>query len=232
MYVVVREDIPVADQAVQACHATIAAASSYAERTVTDNLVLCGVSDEAELLETSKRLELEGIPFRLFHEPDLAGQATALATEPVDSATRRHFRHLRLLAPPAQVVICRQPRWSPTPLYYRATWDVFFMLKNLKRWYWQSQRDLARWRRWTRKTVHRVGESPNFCSALFGCSADAWFLTLFEQVREPSPSPVATVPPSDVALIKGLYSEARDWYAAERNEPDPFVVRAAKHAAQ
>ncbi len=40
-------------------------------------------------------LEFLGVPFRLFHEPDLGGRATALATGPL-TVTPKPLRHWRL----------------------------------------------------------------------------------------------------------------------------------------
>jgi len=40
-------------------------------------------------MEARQRLDYLGIRSVLFREPDLAGQATALATEPLDSHRRR-----------------------------------------------------------------------------------------------------------------------------------------------
>ncbi len=45
------------------------------------------------------RLQRLGVRFRAFFEPDIGGELTALACEPVFGQMRRHFRNLRLLSP-------------------------------------------------------------------------------------------------------------------------------------
>jgi len=52
-------------------------------------MVLCSVSDESELKETSKRLDARGIRHYTFVEDDFGDQATALATEPISGRARK-----------------------------------------------------------------------------------------------------------------------------------------------
>jgi hypothetical protein len=83
---------------VQACHASLEAARaflpSHAEHPF---LVVCGVRDERRLGLCRDRLGRAGIRFRAFHEPDLGGQLTALATEPLRGPQRHFFRDYQLL---------------------------------------------------------------------------------------------------------------------------------------
>lgn len=96
----VRTDLPLPQQAVQACHAAYEAGSlsSDAEDIY---LILCQVKDEKKLQLESEKLNGAGIEHALFREPDLGGQATALATLPLPrEASRGRFRRWRLWQPP------------------------------------------------------------------------------------------------------------------------------------
>lgn len=99
VYVVVRADLPPGQQAVQACHAALQLADGavYGDST----LVLLTVPDENALHTLAARIRQRcAIPrgYRLqlevFHEPDLGGQATALATD--EEAARPLLRNLPL----------------------------------------------------------------------------------------------------------------------------------------
>jgi hypothetical protein len=80
----VRRDLPAAQIAVQASHAAIEAARHFLMPDQTHpHLVLCRVGSERNLLAAADRLDRLGIRFRIFREPDRAGGATALATEPL-----------------------------------------------------------------------------------------------------------------------------------------------------
>lgn len=53
-------------------------------------LVVCSVASENSLLKQSKYLESMNIDFKLFREPDMDNQATALGTAPI-SKTQKHI---------------------------------------------------------------------------------------------------------------------------------------------
>lgn len=91
-----RRDLTHAQQIVQACHATILAADFFINRPV-DNLVLCGVANEAALHDAKRRLESLGVRLKVFVEPDLDNQATALVSEAVYGVDRFHFKKYQLL---------------------------------------------------------------------------------------------------------------------------------------
>lgn len=79
----------------QGTHAAIEAVrhgliSSYAPHP---HLVFCGAKN---LQKEADRLDLLGISYRLFFEPDLNNQLTAIATEPV-SCDRKALSHLSLI---------------------------------------------------------------------------------------------------------------------------------------
>lgn len=97
MYVVVRADLPLAQQAVQAIHAGIFSARElFPPDIVHPSLVLCTVPDQSALLALLGRCNQAGIRSRLFVEADLGHQPTALATEPVPRQLRKFFRALPL----------------------------------------------------------------------------------------------------------------------------------------
>lgn len=96
----VRQDLPPAQQTVQSCHAAIEAVRSlFPPDLPHPHLIICGVRDEPALWDRMARLQRHGVRLRAFFEPDRGGELTALATEPVFGPTRRLFRNLRLLSP-------------------------------------------------------------------------------------------------------------------------------------
>jgi hypothetical protein len=99
-YVLVRRDIPLADQIVQACHASLEAGFSFERPAVTSSLVLLGVDNEASLKEWAAKLEYNGIRCEVFHEPDDSMGFTALASQPLVGAQREIFSTLKLWSQP------------------------------------------------------------------------------------------------------------------------------------
>jgi len=83
---------------VQACHACIEVARSLLPPgDEHPHLVLCGVSSEQRLRLILHRLQRLRIDCRPFHEADLDGELTAIATAPVRGDCRRHFRRYQCL---------------------------------------------------------------------------------------------------------------------------------------
>jgi len=73
----------------QAAHAAHESGRHLADRTPDiSSIVLCTVSSERALTDARDRLEFHGIRIVLFREPDLGGQATALATQPIEGPRR------------------------------------------------------------------------------------------------------------------------------------------------
>jgi hypothetical protein len=62
---------------------------------------LCEVPDEPALRRACALLAHEDVRFAAFHEPDRAGELTALATEPLRGRARRPLRRFPLLTDPA-----------------------------------------------------------------------------------------------------------------------------------
>jgi hypothetical protein len=96
--VIVRADLPVAAQAVQATHAALLFASAArmtpasAERAT---VALLSVDDEAALLDLAARAVARDVDVAAFYEPDLGGSLTAIALAAGPNA-KRICRGLRL----------------------------------------------------------------------------------------------------------------------------------------
>ncbi len=105
VYVLVRRDLTFPQQAVQAAHAAIEGCRAGLipgnhDGDVTHphpHLVLCHVGSIPGLLRAAESLRAAGIRFQLFHEPDLGGAPTALATEPLRGEARAPLRRFPLL---------------------------------------------------------------------------------------------------------------------------------------
>jgi hypothetical protein len=82
---------------VQAVHAAHEAGRRLAKaRSPPDHVVVCHVDSEADILKAGRWLEARGIRTVVFREPDLAGQATALATEALVGPARKALASYRL----------------------------------------------------------------------------------------------------------------------------------------
>ena len=93
----VRADLPLAQQAVQAVHASIQASRVFLKpEDQHPNLVLLSVANERELLEARDKANSYGIFATTFYEEDIGDQPTAVATEPVAGKRRNAFRHYKL----------------------------------------------------------------------------------------------------------------------------------------
>ena len=86
----VRTDLPLEQQIVQAVHAAHESGRHLAPQNESiDSVVVCRVDSEQKLMRAHDRLERQGIRTVLFREPDIGNQATALATEPVNGSVRK-----------------------------------------------------------------------------------------------------------------------------------------------
>jgi hypothetical protein len=103
-YILVRNDIPLADQIVQAAHACLEAGFKFPKPGATVNLVLLCVESESQLLAALEEIRLRGIQFVQFYEPDDDMGFTAACTEPLKDVYRREFRRLPLWTPPREAV--------------------------------------------------------------------------------------------------------------------------------
>ena len=92
----VRVDIPIADQIVQVGHACLEAGRRYMGSDEAPNLVLLGLASERQLLDALGRLDVRGIGYAAFHEPDDQMGYTAVCTEPLSAERGSAFQRMRL----------------------------------------------------------------------------------------------------------------------------------------
>lgn len=88
---VVREDLTPPQQICQAVHAAYESGIRYGNKESVSSVVVVTVPNEEELIRTKERLDRKRIDSYIFKEPDLGDQATALATEPLERARKKHF---------------------------------------------------------------------------------------------------------------------------------------------
>lgn len=97
LYVLVRTDIALAQQLVQAAHAAAEAARRfYRHEHGTASLVVLAVPDGAALHRAHERLLAHGIEHEMFFEPDDAMGHSAIGTEPLCARRRRALRRYPL----------------------------------------------------------------------------------------------------------------------------------------
>lgn len=88
-YVLVREDLRVEQQLVQACHAAQHAGKAFAGPVEDSSLVVCTVPDRAALVAAQERLTRYGIRSQMFFEPSWEMGFSALCSEPITQRKQR-----------------------------------------------------------------------------------------------------------------------------------------------
>jgi peptidyl-tRNA hydrolase len=101
LYVIVRADLPLGQQAVQACHALREFVQHHAETDrhwyeTSNHLAILSVPNEVALNRLIWKAEMQGLKYSVFKEPDRDNETTAIALEP---AARRICRNLPLALP-------------------------------------------------------------------------------------------------------------------------------------
>lgn len=91
LYVITRDDLSPAQQAVQSAHAVADFIISNPEvskfwHDTSNYLIILSVPTEFELQRTAQTLKAADLTFSPFHEPDIDNQLTAIAIEPSDRA--------------------------------------------------------------------------------------------------------------------------------------------------
>lgn len=101
VYCMVRTDIPLAQQLVQAAHATLELGFDHhkGEDHTPPHLVLLESKSERNLLEQFERLENEGIKTIKFYEPDDNMGWSAWATQPLPDSMKSIFKRYKLWRP-------------------------------------------------------------------------------------------------------------------------------------
>lgn len=101
-YVILRKDLPVVHQAVQAGHAAQEAAKRFGPTEKINHLIYLEVSNKSELLEAMEYLEINQIAVNAFYEPDYNRGLTAIATEYITCADKKSL-------------LRKFPLWTPIP---------------------------------------------------------------------------------------------------------------------
>lgn len=89
IYVLVREDISIAQQLVQGCHAASEAGASFNGDLRNSSLIVCTVPDREALIAARARMARYGIRTEMFYEPSWGMGYSALASEPISSKKQR-----------------------------------------------------------------------------------------------------------------------------------------------
>lgn len=96
VYVLVRTDLSLAQQAVQACHAGMQAVARFGGLEPDTRLALLAIEGSEDLARWQRQLDNRGIPFTVFWEPDHNTGESALATPPLDERQGKAFARLPL----------------------------------------------------------------------------------------------------------------------------------------
>jgi hypothetical protein len=90
VYVLVRLDIPLHQQLIQASHAAFEAGLRWhSPDDEVASLIVLGVRDKAALLRAARKLTAKGVDHHVFFEPDFDMGESALATRPLVAEARR-----------------------------------------------------------------------------------------------------------------------------------------------
>jgi len=93
----IRTDLPINQQTVQAIHAAHDAGRFFCSpKDSVPSVVVCRTPNETTLRREASRLEDLGIRVAVFTEPDRNNEITALATEPLGPESRRIFAKWQL----------------------------------------------------------------------------------------------------------------------------------------
>lgn len=93
VYVLVREDISLEQQMVQASHAALEAGFRFQQPAGdTSSLILLSIPNRESLENAARELQLVGIDHHMFFEPDFDMGHSALATRPLYGAERKRMR--------------------------------------------------------------------------------------------------------------------------------------------
>jgi len=95
-YVLVRQDLSLEQQLVQAVHAGMKAVNDHGQLCPDTRLAVLSVRDQAHLLACAGDLHDAGVGFSVFEEPDYAMGASALATAPGPELRLRCLKKLPL----------------------------------------------------------------------------------------------------------------------------------------
>ena len=100
IYTFIREDLTPAQKIVQIGHACYEAGKLFQDKEGISSLILLYAKDEEDLMFIAERLEMKGIDFYMFYEPDLNSH-TSICTRPVSQKERPFFKRWDLYKPAA-----------------------------------------------------------------------------------------------------------------------------------
>jgi len=105
-----------------------------------------------------------------------------------------------------------ESRWGFHPVSY----ETFRKLKFLHKWYYQTLKDHANWRRWIRKLPHnRKGPQPQYCpfyaEKKFWRPTDHGIIAAYQQARMPVPQDEVEPLEISVEQIDKMYDEVKSW---------------------
>jgi pentose-5-phosphate-3-epimerase len=97
--VLVRGNLTYPQKCVQSCHAAMEAAKYFLPQYNKEHphLVVCEVKTEDHLKKTIEKLNRTDIQYKVFREPDIGNELTAIATEPLFGDKRKFFKKFQLL---------------------------------------------------------------------------------------------------------------------------------------
>ena len=94
----VRNNLSYPQKCVQSCHAAIDVAREFLNpQQEHPHLVVTVVKNETKLKKLSEDLTRKKISHKVFREPDIGNQITAIATEPLSGQDRNVFKRYQLL---------------------------------------------------------------------------------------------------------------------------------------
>jgi hypothetical protein len=93
LYVLIREDLSIAQQAVQAGHAVAEYLLKNKPCWNNNYLIYLNVANREKLNQWANKLDFLDIPFAIFKEPDIGNEETAIA---VATNNERIFKNLKL----------------------------------------------------------------------------------------------------------------------------------------
>lgn len=97
IYVVVRKNLPLEQQLVQSCHASIEASRHYLSKAEEHpSVIVLVVKSEEKLKQIIQKLSQIQIRFQEFKEPDMGNSLTAIATCPLYNDERNFFKKFQL----------------------------------------------------------------------------------------------------------------------------------------
>lgn len=97
VYAIVRKDLSVPQQAVQAGHALIESTKTFNKINEHPSVIICSVKNEKKLQDAITFLYDNGVKISVFKEPDINNQMTALATEPLYGVNRKIMNKFQLM---------------------------------------------------------------------------------------------------------------------------------------